>query len=140
MSRSLTIKRTYRIQNTASSIWQSLVCPALIDQYNQNCASLRADSEVCERSVEQCDTFQSGDILDYEKDVRVKFSTFDPNAGLANLPQNYIHITYELQELSGETELSITIENFMEETERFSHSQSKWNNEVYPGVESLLAS
>lgn len=70
----------------------------------------------------------------------MKFSTFDPNAGLANVPQNYIHITYELFEIDNETELSITLENFMEENERFRHSQSEWNNVLSPRVESLFVS
>jgi len=140
MNHSLTIKRTYRIQNTVSNVWQSLVCPTLIEQYAHNCEIAERSTGEGTDSIEACATFRSGDILEYEKDVRVKFSTFDPNAGLANVPQNYIHITYELTEIDGETELSITIENFMEENERFRHSQSKWKNILSPRVESLLAS
>jgi uncharacterized protein YndB with AHSA1/START domain len=140
MSHSLTIKRTYRIQNTVSNVWQSLVCPTLIEQYAHNCEMAERSPEEAADSLETCATFRAGDILEYEKDVRVKFSTFDPNAGLANVPQNYIHISYELSEVGNETELSITIENFMEENERLKHSQSKWKNILSPRVESLLAS
>jgi uncharacterized protein YndB with AHSA1/START domain len=140
MNHSLTIKRTYRIQNTVSNVWQSLVCPTLIKQYAHNCEMAEQSPEEAADSLETCATFRSGDILEYEKNVRVKFSTFDPNAGLANVPQNYIHITYELCEIGNETELTITIENFMEEGERFKHSQSKWKNILSPRVESLLAS
>ncbi|MEQ8808519.1 MAG: hypothetical protein RIG68_14965 [Imperialibacter sp.] len=140
MNHSLTIKRTYRIPNTVSNVWQSLVCPTLIDQYANNCEMAKLSTDEAADSLERCATFRSGDILEYEKGVRVKFSTFDANAGLANVPQNYIHITYELSDIGNETELSITIENFMEVSERFKHSQSKWSDVLSPRVESLLAS
>lgn len=140
MNHSLTIKRTYRIPNTVSNVWQSLVCPVMIEQYAHNSEMSKLSTDEAADSLERCATFRSGDILEYERGVRVKFSTFDPNVGLANLPQNYIHVTYELSEIGNETELTITIENFMEESERFKHSQSKWKNILSPRVESLLAS
>jgi hypothetical protein len=75
MNHSLTIKRTYRIQNTVSNVWQSLVCPTLIKQYAHNCEMAEQSPEEAADSLETCATFRSGDILEYEKNVRVKFLT-----------------------------------------------------------------
>lgn len=70
MNHSLIIKITYRIRNTVLNVWQSLVCPTLIEQYFQNCKTAEPGADEAADALETCSSFRSGDILEYEKDIR----------------------------------------------------------------------
>lgn len=139
MSKILKIERVLRLPAPPSKVWTSLVCPALENHYQYNCeVAATSTPDAAPSSLEQCPTFKPGDILEYEKGRSVKFSTFDPKAGVANHPQNYLHISYKLTAINEGTELQVTIENLMEEADRYQHSQAGWANVVAPRLEKML--
>ncbi|MCB0606030.1 MAG: SRPBCC domain-containing protein, partial [Saprospiraceae bacterium] len=52
--------------------------------------------------------------------------TFDPNFGLEDIPENHIHVTYELTEKNGKIQLTITNETFDGNEERMNHINQGW--------------
>lgn len=71
---------------------------------------------------------QVGTVIEFTPFKRLTYSTFDPNFGLEDLPENYIHVTYELKkEDQKTTHLSITNKTFDGHTERFNHILEGWN-------------
>lgn len=50
---------------------------------------------------------QWGTVLEFEPPVRLKYSLFAPRPDLADRPENYFRMTYQLEESAGETTLSI---------------------------------
>lgn len=136
MSKGLKIERVFRLPSPAGEVWSSLVSPELIQSYLHN--RELASSLPSVGSVERCPAFKSGGILEYVEGRKVKFSTFDPRAGLKDQPQNYLHISYELAPCGEGTELRVLIENFMEDDRRYEHSAAGWQQTVEPAL-SLLA-
>ncbi len=135
MTKGLKIEKMFRLPLAPSAVWKSLVNPSLIQAYNCNCEL--AASLPSLKSIEQCPGFCSGGILELEEGRRVKFSTFDPAAGLKDQPQNYLHITYLLTPIANGTELSVVIENYMEEEQRYEYSSAGWNQTVLPALQNL---
>jgi len=141
MSHSLKIERVFRLPASPSSVWQSLVSPALVSQYHYNkelADTAEKQHECPAANLQECPTFLPGGILEYEEGRRVKFSTFDPKAGLSDLPQNYLHISYCLTPNADGVELSVLIENFMENESRFQHSKAGWESTVAPQLTQTL--
>lgn len=135
MTKGLKIERNFRLPTPPAEVWDSLVNPCLIQKYKANTEIASALPSVS--CMEQCPGFSSGDILEYEESRKVKFSTFDPEAGLNDQPQNYLHITYELGPADDGTELRVLIENFMPEGDRYEYSAAGWNQMVQPALENL---
>lgn len=81
---------------------------------------------------------ERGVILAIEKGQLLKYSSFDPNFGLADIPENYLQITYELIELGGKTLLVTSIENFNRDPERMKHIAGGWDNIVLPALASFV--
>ncbi len=141
MSHSLKIERVFRLPASPSSVWQSLVSPALVSQYHYNrelAGTTEKQHECPAANLQDCPAFLPGGILEYEEGRKVKFSTFDPKAGLGDLAQNYLHISYGLTPLADGVELSVLIENFMENESRYQHSKAGWENMVTPQLTQTL--
>ena len=73
------------------------------------------------------DAYQKGEILDIKPFELLKYSTFDPNFGLADKAENYIHVSYLLNESNGKTELTIINETFDGDEQRMEHIMQGWN-------------
>lgn len=70
--------------------------------------------------------FQKGKVLAYQPMNKVSYTTFDPNAGLVDLAENYIHVSYHLNDKGDQTELVIKNETFDGNGERMAHIKQGW--------------
>jgi len=71
--------------------------------------------------------YQKGEILDIKPFELIKYSTFAPNYGLDDIPENYIHVSIILKEISPkQIKLKITNETFDGNKERMSHIAQGW--------------
>lgn len=92
----------------AKSLWQVLTEPWFTKEYMFNC-EVKSDwktgsSITWQGNFEGYEAYQKGEILDIVPLERMKYSTFDPNFGLEDKPENYIHVSYILKELANSTE------------------------------------
>ena len=52
--------------------------------------------------------FVKGHIVEINPPIQLVYSTFDPNSTMEDIPENYLHVTYELSENNGITTLQVT--------------------------------
>lgn len=53
-----------------------------------------------------------GEVLEITKPTLLKYSVIDPNASYPDIPENYLKVTYSLEEDKNQTKLTITQDGF----------------------------
>lgn len=123
-------KKSIRIQTTAQKLWEVLTQPEFTKQYMFNCtvdSNWKQGSPITwQGEFNGYKAFQKGEIIQVDKEKTVTYSTFDPNFGLEDIPKNYIHVTYELEEDNNAILLSISNETFDGNSERMEHINQGW--------------
>lgn len=119
------------IQTTPKKLWDVLTQSEYTKQYMFNC-SVESDWKVgCpiiwQGNFNGYDAFQKGEIIEIEEGKRVTYSTFDPNFGLDDIPENYIRVTYDLKDNDNQTQLTIHNETFDGNEERMGHINQGWD-------------
>lgn len=56
--------------------------------------------------------FVKGYILDIEKNKRLRYTVFDPNSDMPDIPENYLNVQYTLETAEGGTLLTVTQDGF----------------------------
>ena len=70
--------------------------------------------------------FQKGKIITVKPYELIKYSTFDPSIGLSDIAENYINVTYEINESNGQSTLTIINNTFDGNKERMKHIIQGW--------------
>lgn len=111
-------------------VWSVLTESKYTKEYMFNCtveSKWKTGSPITwQGNYQGYEAFQKGHILEIEPFSKIKYSTFDPNFGLEDIPENYIHVSYELTEKNGKVQLTITNETFDENEERMKHINQGW--------------
>jgi len=113
MSKSLIVKNSIVIHAPAARVWDALVNPSKTKKYMFGCETVsdwKAGSELLWRgSYEGKDmVFVKGKIVEIIPEKFLSYTTIDPNSGIADIPENYLTVTYSLKEENGQTELTAT--------------------------------
>jgi uncharacterized protein YndB with AHSA1/START domain len=118
------------INTDAKTLWSVLTESKYTQEYMFNCT---VDSNwetgnpiIWEGNYQGYQAYQKGEILDIKPFELIKYSTFDPNFGLEDKPENYIHVSYLLKENDTQTELTILNETFDGNEERMGHINQGW--------------
>ncbi|MCJ8318731.1 MAG: SRPBCC domain-containing protein [Colwellia sp.] len=112
------------------SLWDVLTQTRFTQAYMFNCS---AESDWVKGSVitwqgnyQGYQAFQKGEILAIKPYELIKYSTFDPNFGLSDIADNYIHVTYLIEEREGKAILTIINDTFDGNEERMKHVIQGW--------------
>ncbi len=134
---------TITISASAKTVWKVLTESIYTKQYMFNCSVecswILGAPIVWQGNFNGYEAYQKGEIISIEPFKQVTYSTFDPNFGLEDIPENYIHVSYELTETSGTTTLTISNETFDNNSERMAHILQGWNM-VCQGIKSVAES
>jgi len=130
MNKKLKTQKSIEIDAGIEKLWSILTESKYTKEYMFNC-SVESDwnkgsSITWKGNYQGYEAFQKGSILDIEQNSKIKYSTFDPNFGLEDIPENHIHVTYELTEKNGKIQLTITNETFDGNEERMNHINQGW--------------
>lgn len=113
MSEPLIIRNTISIKATPEKVWDALTNPAETKKYMYGCEALsdwKAGSPLIWKGnfdgVELVAV--TGHIVNIEPGKFLAYTTFDPNGTIADLPENYLTVTYSLSAENGETVLTVT--------------------------------
>ncbi len=147
MSQSMIINEKVLFQSKAEKVWDLLINPNMTKRYMFGCEVLsdwKIGSPVhwkgkTEDGVEVI--YVKGEVLEYQEGKKVTSSTFDPNADMADIPENYVNLTYELTESTEGTLLTIIQGDFAgaeNGKKRYEESRSGWKDIVIPMMKSLL--
>ncbi|PST81810.1 ATPase [Pedobacter yulinensis] len=138
-----TIVRTLRLSATPSQVWDALTNPEKTRLFMFNC-SVASDWEVghpirWSGNYEGYESGERGVILACEPGRLLRYSSFDPNFGFPDVPENHLHITYTLHSEGEETMLVTQIENFNGNEQRTAHIAAGWDRIVLPALQALFA-
>lgn len=124
-------KKSIDVNCSIETLWKVLTEAEYTKQYMFNCAVESGwnvgDAITWKGNFEGYEAFQKGEILEISPNEKLKYSTFDPNFGLTDVPENYIHVSYELTPEQDSTVLTITNETFDGNEERMGHINQGWD-------------
>ncbi len=144
MKNSQKLTRKLILVATPEEVWHVLTRPSETKKFMFNC-EVKSDWNVG-GDIKWIGTYQGyesgemGQILEIEKNKRLKYSSIDPNFGIEVRPENFLHITYDLKSMNEMTELTTTIENFNGDAKRMEHVASAWDAVVLPAIERIFKS
>lgn len=136
------ITRTLILNAKPDQVWEALTKPELIKQYMFNYDTVshwvkggpitwtgkRKGEEVIEK----------GSIISFIRNEQFKYTLLDLSSGLEDVANNYLHVTFDLLKKYDKTEVSLTIENFNEDSRRCAHLAKGWDNTVLPGLRKMF--
>lgn len=136
-----TFKGNVTLNAKPSEVWDTLTNPQKTKLFMFNCEA-HSDWEIgsdikWKGNFNGYESGEKGKILKLVKKKHLKYSSIDPNFGIEDVPENYLHITYDLSELNNKTELTMIIENFNNDSERMAHIAKGWNDFVLPAIEKI---
>ena len=113
MNAPLIVKNSITINAPAAKVWNALVNPEQTKKYMFGCETVsdwEPGSELLWRgNYEGKDmVFVKGKIVEIIPTQFFSYTTIDPNSGIADIPGNYLTVTYELKEDNGATLLTAT--------------------------------
>ncbi|MFT3826670.1 MAG: SRPBCC domain-containing protein [Chitinophagaceae bacterium] len=113
MSTPLIVNSTITINAPAARVWDALTNPEQTKKYMFGCETVsdwKPGSSLLWKGVYQGNemVFVKGTITAIEPNKYLEYTTIDPNSGIADVPENYLTVTYSLASGNGETVLTVT--------------------------------
>ncbi len=140
MKNGLTGKTTIEIQASGSKVWEALTTPELIKKYffgTNAISDWKVGSPIIFKGEWQGKSYEDkGTILDVVPGKLFRYTYWSSMSGIEDKPENYVNITYELEESGDNTKLSVTQENIPDEKTK-EHSEENWNK-VLADLKNLL--
>ena len=147
MNESMIVKEEVFFKASNKKVWDLLINPEMTKQYMFGCeliSTWQIGSPVLwqgktENGVEV--VYVKGKVLEYEEGKKITSTTFDPNSGMSDIPENYVEFTYELQQKDQGTLLTIIQGDFSKAEDgrkRYEESKSGWKEIVIPTMKKLL--
>ncbi len=101
------------INANALQVWDALVNPSKTKIYMFGCETVsdwKPGSELLWKgSYEGKEmVFVKGNVVSIEPNKKLIYTVFDPNGTLADLPENYLTVTYDLKEENNQTVLTVS--------------------------------
>lgn len=128
-------------------VWDLLINPAMTKQYMFGCEVLsewKIGSPVYWKGKTEDGQeviYVKGEVLAYKEGEEVSSTTFDPNSGMKDIPENYVNLTYQLKQVKEGTLLTIIQGDFSgveEGKKRYEESKGGWQEIVIPLMKKLL--
>ena len=132
------VAETIRVR--AHQVWEALTTPSIIKQYffgTDTETDWKVGSPIKFSGEYQGKQYQDkGNILEFEPEKKIKYSYWSSMSGIEDKPENYVPVTYEVEENNGYTIVTITQENIPSE-EMKQHSAENWSK-VLKSLKDLL--
>ncbi len=117
MDKPMIIEAQITINAPASKVWDALVNPGQTKKYMFGCevvSNFKTGSPILWKGLMEDKEviFVKGHIVNIEPEKQLIYTTFDPNAGWEDIPENYVNVTYNLTHENGLTTLSVTHGDF----------------------------
>ncbi len=147
MSESMIIKEEIIFKSSREKVWELLTKPELTRQYMFGC-ELISEWQIGSEVIWQGQTedgqkvnYVKGKLLEFELHKKLVTNTFDPNSEMPDIPENYVNFSYELEDVTEGTKLTIIQGGFAgaeNGQKRFEESKAGWSQMVVPTMKSLL--
>ncbi len=147
MNELLIIKEEVLLDAPLTKVWDLLTNPKMTKQYMFGC-EIVSDWQIGSPVLWTGKTedgqeivYVKGKVLEYEYGKKISSTTFDPNSGMKDIPENHVQFTYELEEQENRTLLTITQGDFSKAEDgqkRYDESKQGWREMVIPLMKKLL--
>jgi uncharacterized protein YndB with AHSA1/START domain len=111
-------------------VWSGLTEPDLVRQYffgTELASDWKVGGPITFSGAWEGKPYQDkGIVLAYDPPRFLSYSYLSSWTDLPDLPENYLTISYHLEDLGGRTKLSISQENY--DQEKAEHSRENWNH------------
>lgn len=113
MNKPLMVKNQIVINAPAGMVWDALTNPEQTKKYMFGCETVsdwKPGSPLLWRGNYEGKemVFVKGNIVDIKPGKFLAYTTIDPNSPIADIPQNYLTVTYDLSMEDGNTVLTVT--------------------------------
>ncbi len=113
MSQPLIVKNSISIHAPAEKVWDALVNPGQTKKYMFGCEAIsdwQPGSPLLWKGVYEGKemVFVKGTIKEIVPGKFLAYTTIDPNSGIADIPENYLTVTYDVTTDKGQTVLTAT--------------------------------
>lgn len=131
--KNLIVQNTITINAPASKVWDALVNPEQTKKYMFGCETVsdwKIGSPLLWRmNYEGKELIPvKGIVLDIQPDKLLKYTVIDPNASYPDIPENYLNVTYELEEQAGKSTLTVSQDGFEDAAEGEKRYKDVYNN------------
>lgn len=111
------VKNSIVIHAPAARVWETLTSPEKTRQYMFGCipeTDWKPGSTLLWKGIFDGKelTAVKGRIVEIEPGAYLSYTTIDPNQSMADIPENYLTVTYRLELRGGNTELTVTQGDF----------------------------
>lgn len=133
MEDSLIIKNVIEISAPAARVWDALVNPEQTKKYMFGCETVsdwKKGSELLWRGEYEGKEmiFVKGTIVDIQPNRFLAYTTIDPNSNIDDKSENYLTVTYRLEEKDDKTTLTITQGDYSKVAEGERRYTESYNN------------
>ena len=117
MAKEMKVENTVQINAPRAKVWEALTESFWTKKYMFNC-SVESDwkkgSPVVWKMEHEGKVIipVKGSVEDIIPGQLLKYSVIDPSMGIPDIPENYLHVTYALSEVNGQTELKVTQDGY----------------------------
>ncbi len=113
MDKKLMVKNTITISALPVKVWDALTNPQQTKKYMFGCETVSdwkiGSPLLWKGSYEGKEmVFVKGTIADIKPGKFLAYTTIDPNSTIADVPENYLTVTYDLKEENGKTLFTVT--------------------------------
>jgi len=134
MSEPLIVKNSITINAPAAKVWNALVNPEETKKYMFGCETV-SDWQVGSPLIWEMEYEGKpfipvkGHIVQIEPNVLLEYTVIDPNSAIIpDIPENYLNVTYELEESDGQTTLTASQGDFSKVAEGQRRYKETYNN------------
>ncbi|WP_061218999.1 SRPBCC family protein [Leptospira weilii] len=131
MNQNLILKKEISIQAPIAKVWNGLIDPEVIKLYlygTQTISDWKEGSSIVFTGVWEGKEYEDhGTILKLEKEKIFRYNYWSSFLGVPDIPENYSILTFELKSEETFTSLSLTQENFPNQTS-YEHSDKGWDH------------
>lgn len=135
----LVIRQTIEVNAPVSTLWKILTDNEFIQQYMFGCyaeTDWKPGSPLLWKGAADGKLYVKGRVVSIEPPHRLVYTVIDPNSAIADIPVNYLTMTYDLKERKGGgSVLEITQGDFA----KVENGQNRYNDSLGGGDSILVA-
>jgi uncharacterized protein YndB with AHSA1/START domain len=129
----LVVKSIITINAPAIKVWDALVNPELTKKYMFGCETVsdwQPGSQLLWKGHYEGREmiFVKGIVLEIRPPAFLKYTVIDPNSGMEDIPENYLNVSYSLEEKDGATILTVLQDGFETAADGEKRYKDTYNN------------
>ena len=129
------VKNTILINAPIGRVWDALVNPEMTKIYMFGCETVSdwkpGSPLLWKGQYEGKDmVFVKGYVVEIDPPNKLVYTVIDPNSDIEDIPENYLNVTYQLEEVGEKTKLTVIQDGF----ERAAKGQERYKETYNEGI------